>query len=151
MRLAGVGKTRSARPSDDGQILVLSALIIAIVLGMGAIAVDVGFFLHERQNVQKAVDAGALAGAQLLPNNAINAASVATTFTLSNDSGLTDSKLSATFRCLVGDRNHDGVPDASDIPGVCDPKTDASWYVSNGLAISPCVPANGERCNALGV
>lgn len=140
---------KSLRSNDDGQILILSALIVAIVLGMGALAVDVGFFLHERENVQNAVDAGALAGAQLLPNNATNAASVATTFTLANDSGLDSSKVSATFRCLVGDRNHDGQPDASDIPGVCDPKTDASWYVSNGLAISPCVPANGDKCNVI--
>src|SRR5512141_2287724 len=97
----GVGKLRSLRGNDDGQIIVLSALIITIVLGMGALAVDVGFYLHERQNVQKAVDAGALAGAQLLPNNAATAASVATTFTLSNDPSLDPAKVSAPFRCLV--------------------------------------------------
>jgi uncharacterized membrane protein len=121
MKLTGVGRHRSAR-SDEGQIIVFSALIIAIVLGMGALAVDVGFYLHERQNVQKAVDLGALAGAQLLPNNALTADSVATTFTLANDPSLDPANVTATFRCLVGDRNHDGVPHPSDIPSVCDPK-----------------------------
>ncbi|TAK62819.1 MAG: hypothetical protein EPO22_07090, partial [Dehalococcoidia bacterium] len=149
MKFGGVGTFRSARSDDNGQIIVLSALIIAIVLGMGALAVDVGFYLHERQNVQKAVDAGALAGAQLLPNDAMTAASVATTFTLSNDPSLDPARVSATFRCLVGDRNGDGIPDPSDIPASCDPKADASWHVSGGLAISPCVPANGDKCNVI--
>jgi hypothetical protein len=134
---------------ERGQIIILAALVVALVLGMGALAVDVGFFLHERQNVQKAVDAGALAGAQLLPDNAATAATVAMQFTLANDPSLTSAQVSVTFRCLVGDRNGDGVPDASDIPGVCDPKGDASWFVKSGLAVSPCVPANGDKCNVI--
>ncbi len=146
---AALRSLKSPRRNENGQIIVLSALIFTIVLGMGALAVDVGFYLHERQNVQKAVDAGALAGAQLLPNNAATAASVATTFTLDNDPSLNPANVSATFRCLVGDRNGDGQPDASDIPAACDPKGDASWHVSGGLAISPCVPANGDKCNVI--
>ncbi len=136
-------------PKDRGQIIVLAALIIAVVLGMGALAVDVGFFLHERQNVQKAVDAGALAGAQLLPDDASTAATVAAQFTLANDPSLEPADVSVTFRCLVGDRNDDGAPDASDIPGVCDPGADASWLVRNGLAVSNCVPASGDKCNVI--
>ena len=134
---------------DRGQIIVLAALVVAIVLGMGALAVDVGFFLHERQNVQKAVDAGALAGAQLLPDHADTAATVATQFTLANDPSLNPANVSVTFRCLVGDRDGNGQPDASDIPGVCNPGGDASWLVRNGLAVSPCVPSQGDKCNVI--
>src|SRR3974377_2222713 len=52
---------RSLHRAQRGQILVLATMILAIVLGMGALATDVGFYMHERQNVQNAVDSGALA------------------------------------------------------------------------------------------
>jgi Flp pilus assembly protein TadG len=64
MKRSGVGIRRFLRSGDDGQIIVLSALIITIVLGMGALAVDAGFYLHERQNVQKG---GRCGGAHLIP------------------------------------------------------------------------------------
>ncbi len=148
MRIRRRGEPSS--PSHErGQMLVLAALVLTIVLGMGALAVDLGFMIHERQSVQGAVDAGALAGAQLLPDDTVNAASVALQYTLSNDKALTAAKVSVSFRCLVGDRNGDGIPDAADIPASCDPKADASWFVKNGLAVSPCVPANGDKCNVI--
>ncbi|MBI5284470.1 MAG: VWA domain-containing protein [Chloroflexi bacterium] len=134
-----------------GQILVLAALVLVLFIGVGALSVDVGFYLHERQNVQKSVDAGALAGAAFLPDDATGAAAAAMTFTLANDPGLTAADVQVSFRCLVGDRNGDGVPDASDIPAACNPGADASWTVRNGQAVSPCVPAAGDKCNVIRV
>jgi len=40
---------------------------MVVILGFAAMAVDVGLFLHERRDLQKAADAAALAGAQELP------------------------------------------------------------------------------------
>ncbi len=134
-----------------GQILVLAALVLVLFIGVGALSVDVGFYLHERQNVQKSVDAGALAGAAFLPDDATGAAAAAVQFTLANDPGLTAADVLVSFRCLVGDRNGDGVPDASDIPAACDPGADASWTVRNGQAVSPCIPASGDKCNVIRV
>jgi Flp pilus assembly protein TadG len=131
------------RRQEHGQMIVFAALIIVIVVGMGALAVDVGFFVHERENVQYAVDAGALAGAALLPNNGVGAATAAQNFTLLNDKGLNAGNVSVSFRCLVGNV-------ATDVPASCDPKTDASWTTtSTGLKASPCVPANTDKCNVI--
>jgi len=40
---------------------------MVVILGFAAMAIDVGLFLHERRELQKAADAAALAGAQELP------------------------------------------------------------------------------------
>jgi Flp pilus assembly protein TadG len=54
---------------EVGQALVLGAFVMVVVLGLAAMAIDVGLFLHERRELQKAADAAALAGAQELPNS----------------------------------------------------------------------------------
>src|ERR1700674_5644938 len=134
------------RSGERGQILVLATLLLASLVAMGGLAVDVGFFLHEKQHVQNAVDAGALAGAQFLPADGVGAAAAARQYVLSNDTGINPANVSVSFRCLIGVKN--GAPDLSQVPASCDPKTDASWTV-NGLAVSPCVPANGDKCNVI--
>lgn len=143
------GRISFLRRREDGQILVLATLLLATLVGMGALAVDVGFYLHEKQNVQNAVDAAALAGAGFLPDDGTGADAAARQYALANDAGLDPANINVSFRCLVGDRNGDGVPDPGDIPAACDPKTDASWFVKNGLAVSPCVPANTDKCNII--
>jgi Flp pilus assembly protein TadG len=133
--------------SEGGQILVLATLLLASLVGMGALAVDVGFYLHEKQHVQNAVDAGALAGAAYLPADGVGADKAARQYALSNDTGLNPANINVSFRCLVGVKN--GAPDASQMPSSCDPKTDASWTLNTSLAVSPCVPAKGDKCNVI--
>ena len=58
---------RSLRRQESGQGLLLAALAMVVILGFAAMAIDVGLFLHERRELQKAADAAALAGAQELP------------------------------------------------------------------------------------
>ncbi len=48
---------------NRGQVLVLVALAIFVLLGMAALAVDVGFMYSTRHELQRSADAGALAGA----------------------------------------------------------------------------------------
>jgi hypothetical protein len=50
--------------TTDGQILVMFAAGIVFLLGMVAVAVDTGFLMAERRQVQSAADAGALAAAK---------------------------------------------------------------------------------------
>jgi Flp pilus assembly protein TadG len=52
---------------EFGQGLVLGTLAMVVVLGFAALVLDVGLFLHEKREIQKAVDAAALAAAQKLP------------------------------------------------------------------------------------
>ena len=47
---------------DIGQVLVLTALCLAIVLGFVVFAVDVGLMLRQRRIEQTAADSAALAG-----------------------------------------------------------------------------------------
>lgn len=146
---------RRAHGDERGQMLILAALSMVMVLGFGALSLDIGILIQERQSVQNAVDAGALAGGGVLdPNDSSSyaaAETVARSIALANDHRLTSDRVVVTFRCLVGDRNHDGQPDASDIPGVCDPGGNAVWKVAGGVAASPCVPDEGDRCNVIRV
>ncbi|MHB1295730.1 MAG: pilus assembly protein TadG-related protein [Anaerolineae bacterium] len=52
--------------NERGQILVIVAIGMVVLLGFLALAVDVGMNYQSRRNMQNAADAGALAGAQAL-------------------------------------------------------------------------------------
>jgi Flp pilus assembly protein TadG len=60
--------TRSSgwRKASPGQVLLLLALILLLLLGFSALAVDVAHAYAERRLLQNAVDAAALAGARAL-------------------------------------------------------------------------------------
>jgi len=63
---------RRIRPSKErskGQTLVLFALSSVLIIGMVAVVIDVAWFWTNEQQMQKAADAGALAGAVYLPGN----------------------------------------------------------------------------------
>ena len=51
---------------NRGQVLVLVALAIVVLLVMAALAIDVGFMYTTRHELQRSADAGALAGASAL-------------------------------------------------------------------------------------
>jgi len=55
--------------SNRGQILVLVALSLVVLLGFAALAIDVGYFYHTKNQLQGAADASALAGAAALVGN----------------------------------------------------------------------------------
>ena len=54
------------RPEPRGQVLVMFAVLIVILLGFAGVAIDVGRVTAERRHVQAAVDAGALAACRAL-------------------------------------------------------------------------------------
>ncbi|WP_280770404.1 Tad domain-containing protein [Salipaludibacillus daqingensis] len=58
-------KIREIFQKEDGNVLVLVALSIVVLLGFTAMAVDAGRMYAEKSNLQKAMDASALAGAQV--------------------------------------------------------------------------------------
>ncbi|HET8786659.1 MAG TPA: pilus assembly protein TadG-related protein, partial [Candidatus Limnocylindrales bacterium] len=60
---------RHAR-SANGQVLVIVALGIIVLLGAAGIAIDVGRLMAERRHLQTAADAGALAACQALVSGA---------------------------------------------------------------------------------
>lgn len=54
---------------ERGQILVLFALFLVVLIGFAAVAVDLGSYLKVRRDYQNAADAAALAGAPFLVGN----------------------------------------------------------------------------------
>jgi hypothetical protein len=91
---------RSLWCQEFGQGLVLGTLAMVVILGLAAMAVDVGYWFSQKGEVQKAVDAAALAGAQELPDDAAAAEAKAREYLEKN--GVDESKgdtISITFRC----------------------------------------------------
>lgn len=69
MRNSKVKMTRRGDTTkDEGQVLVLFALMSFILIGAMALALDVGYLLSERRQAQSAADAAALAGGVALLN-----------------------------------------------------------------------------------
>jgi hypothetical protein len=131
---------------EKGQVLIIVALLTTVLLGMVAMTVDIGVFVHEREHVQDTVDAAALAGAQQIGINQTQAKTDALSYANNNDSSMT---ATVTFRCLVGDRNGDGIADPADIGVVCNPGANGSWVCVGGRCVSMCVPAEGDSCNTI--
>lgn len=68
----------SARRRDDGQALVLMVLFLVSLLGMCALAIDMGQWYQTRVSLQAAADSAALAGASQLPVSQSAATTTAT-------------------------------------------------------------------------
>jgi hypothetical protein len=91
---------RSLWCQEFGQGLVVGTLAMVVILGLAAMAVDVGYWFSQKGEVQKAVDAAALAAAQELPDDSATAEAKAREYLLKN--GVDEAKgdtISITFRC----------------------------------------------------
>lgn len=148
---------------ERGQVLVLFVLFLVVILLGAVIAIDLGTYLWERQNLEIAVDAAALAGGLELPEDKNAAEDEALAFLASNQPGVTfvtcpgattpqqTPCVKTSFRCVVGDRDNNGAPDSSDIPATCDPGAGASWSCADQLCVAQCVFVGTNRCNVIDV
>lgn len=66
MQAALLTGSRQAR-AESGQVIVLLAFTLAVLLGMAALTIDVGFAYYTQRALQASADAAALAGAQEMP------------------------------------------------------------------------------------
>lgn len=57
-----------AKVGERGQVAMIAAGLLPVLLGMTGLAVDVGSYMSERRQLQNAADSIALAGAQELPD-----------------------------------------------------------------------------------
>ncbi len=140
------------RDGQQGQILVLFTLVLVVLMGLAALVIDVGVLRRTNQELWNSLDAGALAGVTELPADGVVAESVARRFASENFKGLDPGDLNVSFRCVVGDRNNDGIPDAGDVPAVCDPGPSGAgtWRCGNGVCAAVCDPAAvGAKCNTI--
>lgn len=81
---------RRLATEERGVTIVLVAVMLLVLLGMAAMAIDVGDLLWTRRALQNAVDAAALAGVRELPKDPGNAVLVARRYLEDNLPGATD-------------------------------------------------------------
>ncbi len=150
--MVALTQKRPTRPREGGQILVLFTMVLVLLMGLMAVVIDLSVLRKANQSLWNAYDAGALAGASQLPANAGNAEALAREFALKNYPNLDPSTVDVSFRCVVGDRNGDNLPDTGDVPSVCNPGVVAgnAWRCANGICAAPCDPAvSGNSCNTI--
>jgi IPT/TIG domain/von Willebrand factor type A domain/Putative Flp pilus-assembly TadE/G-like len=131
---------------EKGQILVLFALVLVVILAFAAIAVDLGVLRNNRQILRNTTDAAALAGGTLMPvdGSAPGAADAVATLINSTiqtnypdlpqsttaidsrcvvgvDPGIADCAYTISYRCLIG-ADSTGPLISRDVPATCDPR-----------------------------
>jgi len=75
---------RPSRAERRGAVVVFAAVLMAILLGFCAFAVDLGYIANTKTELSRAVDAGALAGVGVLPNGADETTPVVRQFVRAN-------------------------------------------------------------------
>ena len=103
---------RRNRDQEHGQIIILFALVLVVILAFGAIVVDLGVLRNNRQILVNALDSAALAAGSKLPVDGSPTASPTGQLTaarkLIDDSiqanypGLPTSAYSITYQCMIG-------------------------------------------------
>ena len=152
---------------EHGQIIVLFALALVVILAFASIVVDIGMLRNDRQNLANAMDAAALAGGTVLPVSSGTPLPTGTT-SYSTAVNLIDATVATnypglplptiTFRCLIGVTST-GSADLSQVTpdNVCNPSHGtghnpvlASDFTGAGLTRSAnCLPAQGDICNVV--
>lgn len=141
---------------DDGAILVISAFLMILIFAAAALAIDIATKSQHRNELWATSDAAVLAGASQLPDFPANAKSETLKYAVANDPSLAGT-INPTFRCVVGDADFDGMPDAFDIPSACNPgpasppapPTLTGFVCSGGVCAAPCNPDIGHKCNTI--
>ena len=86
---------RQAHKRERGQVLVLVVVLMSILCGMSAIAIDLGSYSADRRDLQNAADAIALAAAQDLPSQDA-ATAAANSWAVKNDVAVSEMALTFT-------------------------------------------------------
>lgn len=89
------------RAGDErGQVIVLTVLLMASLLGAGALVLDAGAWFRSSRVAQQTADAAALAGSQALPEDTAAAKNLALQYATSNGGGVAaaDVTFETTYR-----------------------------------------------------
>ncbi len=79
-----MGKLVEIMKRNDGQSLIIVALLLVALLGFAALSIDVGMMSLSKAKLQGTVDAAALAGAQELPEKPVQAKTIAQNYVTFN-------------------------------------------------------------------
>lgn len=139
---------RSQASRERGASMVIFALLVPVLFGAVALAVDFGKLVYERQHLSNAMDAAALAGAYSLPNDPAAAKNAAVAFAKANDPAADPA---VSFWCVVGSSGAAKTVVSGQIPSVCDPGTVAGAKCNETICAIPCPPGSGHTCNTITV
>jgi hypothetical protein len=101
---------------ESGQVLVLTALFMVVMVGMTAFVVDVGSWFRAQRATQSTVDAAALAGAQALPADPATASSLAISYGDKNGGGIAGANI--TFASKYGPNDTIRIATTRPAPGL---------------------------------
>lgn len=155
-----VRRSRGGAERQHGQIVILFALMLVLLMGLAAIVVDVGVLRRSGAELAAAVDSGALAGGAQLPANSSNVTVItndAVKYLNLNYSGLGATSSWVSYVCLVEYDSASNGPTLSQIPSFCQPGSPANgstssayWRCNTSVCTTPCVPtASGNSCNVI--
>ncbi len=94
---------RKCNLDERGQVVIIVALLIVSLVGVLALAVDVGSMYQERRHVQTVADSAALAGAQDLPEEPGEAVQTAIAYAALNGVTITESDVVLSNTYLPSD------------------------------------------------
>src|SRR6516165_6170804 len=97
MRFSLLGCLGDRARDETGATAVIVAVILVVLLGCAALAIDIGSFYQAQRQAQAAADAAALAGAADLPGSTSSATTDVTSYVNSNDPGATVATISTPY------------------------------------------------------
>lgn len=140
---------RGDRKSNErGATAVLFALLVPVLFGVLAMAMDVGRLVYEHQQLSNALDAAALAGATSLPDDPVAARAAAVAYAKANDA---QADPAVTFWCVVASTGATKTVASGQVPGVCNPGTTAGAKCNETICAIPCITGAGRTCNTITV
>src|SRR5947208_10695344 len=89
--------------NERGQALVLTAVAMVMCMGMAALVLDVGNWFRDKRRLQGTADAAALAGAQVLPNDASAAQAQALSYANKNGGDVAGADIAITSQFQAND------------------------------------------------
>jgi hypothetical protein len=93
----------SVRKNERGQAIVLMTLALVVLIGMAALAVDVGHWYRTKRRLQGTADAAALAGAQKLPGDIAGAKAMALDYANQNGGDVASSDITVSTTASPND------------------------------------------------
>lgn len=143
------------RPRDRGAVAVLMAVLVVVLLGVAALGVDIAQQVASKQQLRDTMDTAAHAGAYELPDNGAGAEAAAVAMAKANDPEVNPV---VDLWCVVGSVGALPTVDLTHIPSTCDPGPPPYLDVlypgltcDDSICAIPCVPAQGDVCNAIRV
>lgn len=155
--------SRLVRPrGEDGVTAVLTVFLSIVILGAGAIAIDISMLAMERQKLRDSVDAAAHAAAFTLPGDGATAMKAAREMAALNDPTLvatfTSDNPKIRLWCVVASTGSSTSVRTDQIPSTCNPG--AAPYTTSKypdlrcntkICKIPCAPSTTTVCNTVEV